>query len=849
MACISSPLYKGGGRLFWTVALAAAIIALLLTAPFGEADGESRDFKYIDEYECGNCGFCGDDLEWGEIDAVWYIKGTGPMWDFEDGGPWGEGLYSVIVGKGVTSIGDRAFAYCDNLKKVKLSSTIESIGSQAFFECEALKSISIPDSVKTIGTGAFTGTLIGEISATGVETLADGAFDGKGLSSAYFPSLRTIGSRAFYCSFFDSISLPCVETVGDCAFMDCYSLATLELAPTLTRIGSFAFSNCTSLSSVEIPSNVTYIGEGAFSNCESLDRYGGDCALITDGKAIVCDGTLCCVAGESTTEFSVPDGVERIGDRTFYRFMELTSVTVPSTVSSIGNEAFKLCKSLTSVTVTGTDAAVPASGFGVTFLDSEGSPMTVLGPGTYAKGEDGAFYPAGSEPSLGGLVYDVTGDGAILRGYDTDVVNLRVPGSIRILGTEYPVVSIAAKAFYGCATLETVDLGAVKDVGTRAFYGCPLLKSVSANMDGCTIGSYAFYNCPSLKSISLAGNGIKIGACAFYDCTSLTALDISGAASIGTKAFAYCGAKDVSVPGTVKKVGDYAFYRSGIRTLEVCDGVSAIGKCSFYGCTGIKELSLPATLKTIGEKALTGLKFYDENGARLSATVECLSGLSFAGTDTKLYAEHVAAEGELVHEGVVYAIVSEDDGEVSALRFTKAHMPYSLPSSFCADGRNWKVVSVGDKAFYKCTTLRSADLSEAVTVGSKAFAYCTSLTSVTTGDGLASIGGYAFFGCSRITSFAAGASLETVGMYAFAKCNILTDVDLGQSLKEIGKRAFSSCPALKSLSFPQTLKTVRSGAFSGVIFLDADGSALDHVSKNLRGHVFAGSGSLLHLVA
>ena len=61
-----------------------------------------------------------------------------------------------------------------------------------------------------------------------------------------------------------------VTSIGDRAFMDCESLASIEIPASVTSIGDYAFSNCTGLTSIDIPASMTSIGEGAFADCESL---------------------------------------------------------------------------------------------------------------------------------------------------------------------------------------------------------------------------------------------------------------------------------------------------------------------------------------------------------------------------------------------------------------------------------------------------------------------------------------------------------------------------------------------------------------------------------------------------
>ncbi len=64
---------------------------------------------------------------------------------------------NAVIPKGVTVIGERAFAEFDKLKSVTIPDGVEAIEWDAFFECKSLTKIFIPDSVKYIAHGAFYG--------------------------------------------------------------------------------------------------------------------------------------------------------------------------------------------------------------------------------------------------------------------------------------------------------------------------------------------------------------------------------------------------------------------------------------------------------------------------------------------------------------------------------------------------------------------------------------------------------------------------------------------------------------------------------------------------------------------
>ncbi len=140
-------------------------------------------------------------------DGSLFVEGNGnmPDWARIRDAAWREKIHdikSVHIGKGVTSIGDFAFAYCQNLTFVYIPGTVKSIGDSAFIRCENLKEIYIPDTVTEIGASTF----------------------------AY-----------------------------------CLNLAQINVPETVTSLGESAFSGCTAIKELTVHKNISYIGKNCFS--------------------------------------------------------------------------------------------------------------------------------------------------------------------------------------------------------------------------------------------------------------------------------------------------------------------------------------------------------------------------------------------------------------------------------------------------------------------------------------------------------------------------------------------------------------------------------------------------------
>ncbi len=250
-------------RLVSALLAVAMMLALLPTAAFAE---DSTTIKY----DCGENGNNSVVATLDTVTGVMTISGSGAMADYDKNPqPWADqkdNIKYLVVGNGVTTIGNNAFSGCTNLKNIDLSkaSCLSTIGNHAFSSCTALKSVDLSEasSLEVIKT-SFPG-------CTGLENVA------------LNEGLKEIGGSAFNtCTSLKSIHIPSTVTaIGGYCFEDCTNLSEVTFAAgsQLTKIAGATFIRCHGLKKITIPKSVKEIREynnqgnkyGVFSGCKGL---------------------------------------------------------------------------------------------------------------------------------------------------------------------------------------------------------------------------------------------------------------------------------------------------------------------------------------------------------------------------------------------------------------------------------------------------------------------------------------------------------------------------------------------------------------------------------------------------
>ena len=739
--------------------------------------------------------YCGEDLTWSldKSSGVLTISGTGKMYEYSSNTtPW--------------------YNDCSTVKSVVLSDGVTSIGGSAFFGCTNLTSIVIPDSVTSIGTSAFS--------------------DCTGLTSITIPSgVTSIEQFVFSdCTSLISITIPNrVTRIRRGAFSDCTGLTSITISDSVTSIEDFAFSGCTGLVSITIPGSVKSIGNSPFSGCTSL------------------------------SEIILEKGITKIDSGIFRNCTGLTSITIPDSVTSISEAAFSGCSNLKDIYYTGSPsqwkqisigsnnnefrrATVHYVKFGENLkwsFDKETGTLTISGTGEmYAFNYAKEFPWHGERSEITSVVLEegvANIGGSVFYGC-TNLANVVIPSS---------VTSIGNSAFSGCTGLSSVSIpDSVTSIGSYAFSGCTALTSLKIPEGVTTIAGYTFDSCTNLTSLSIPNSLTSVDTYAFKDCTSLKDIYYNGTPSEWRQGNAYynyvireasihyarCGKNvdwsfdkktgtlTISGNGAIEDIDEkdctpWHDERSNIQAIVIKNGVTDIGNCVFCGYTNLINITIPSTVKRLGDSAFgecSNLEFVDIQD------LASWCGMEFGwymanplSLDAILYVNGKKAVDLIIPEGVT---------EISPYAFVgyESLASVTFPNS---------LQSIGEKAFAQCTNLKNVVIPDSVkAIRCNAFYACTNLSSISIGSGVEYIEDN-FSECPNLTAVhikdvAAWCGIEFTSEAANPLCctdatlyvngEAVTDIVIPDGVQSISCGAFWGYDKMTSVTIPASVSSIPS---------------------------------------
>ena len=341
-----------------------------------------------------------------------------------------------------------------------------------------------------------------------------------------------------------------------------------------------------------------------------------------------------------------------------------------------------------------------------------------------------------------------------------------------------------------------------------------------------------FIGCDSLTDIVILDRVTRIAEFEFCCCESLT---------------------DIVLPEGVTSIGDRAFHNcSALSSIVIPDSVTSIRESAFKNCISLKSFEIPSSVTSIGFVAFSGCKSLCS--LVIPASVVNLNGNPFCGW----YGELKCLSPYFIYDNKV--LFDKDKSKIIAFR-DKDTTLYVIPDGVTSigDGAFWgctsltslvipeSVTSIGDYAFVGCDSLTDIVIPDRVTrIGEFAFGGCESLTDIVLPEGVTSIGGSAFKNCISLTDIVIPDSVTSIGNYAFSGCGFLTDIVLPEGVTSIGDRAFDGCRSLTDIVLPDCVTSVGEYAFHYCFSLT--GIVIPDSVTSIGGGAFCGCWSLSSLV-
>lgn len=285
---------------------------------------------------------------------------------------------------------------------------------------------------------------------------------------------------------------------------------------------------------------------------------------------------------------------------------------------------------------------------------------------------------------------------------------------------------------------------------------------------------------PEMHYLRLSG---KMNASDWNDISKMTglkAIDMTNVdiETIPVKAFTNTSIRFIDFPTKLKTIGDNAFdNRLLTGPLVLPEGLDSIGKEAFQK-NYITEVTIPESVRAIGQSA-----FYDNQflkSVTLNNRMETINRSLFN------YCKKLA----VVRGGKNVKIVDQSAfSGCDSLRSISDITPVTINSSAFNNCRKLeslnfsRIKSIGYESFYCCFGLKEADLTTLTSIYGRSFIACTGLKKVTLGNDITTIKSDAFNECDALEEVVLGSSINSLESNCF------------YSTKNALKRVYITAPA------------------------------------------------------
>lgn len=342
--------------------------------------------------------------------------------------------------------------------------------------------------------------------------------------------------------------------------------------------------------------------------------------------------------------------------------------------------------------------------------------------------------------------------------YDYDTQTLTVSGSGRfsgqVLGADGSTAVNMLDAFSVSRLVVEEGITAIGPEGATVYSIADSETNTIYLPDSLTAENFSCKGASNLCEIRLPAGMHTLRDGMFDGCTWLETLNMpQGVTEIGNRTFGGCKSLDVELPPQLERIGDKAFYRSGIKNAILPDTVCSIGSGAFEQTRSMVSATLPTTITAVPERM-----FYASYVERVSLPV----GLQSIGKAAFFNCMHL----------------------------TDLQLPEGL-------------ITIEGSAFSGCTVLKELTLPGSLKhVGEKVFGG-SNIEIVHVEEGITELAPVMFADCP-LTQVDLPNTLTTIQDAAFYNCTKLKEITLPNSVTQLGEGVFQGCSSLSQVRLSET---------------------------------------------
>lgn len=471
-------------------------------------------------------------------------------------------------------------------------------------------------------------------------------------------------------------------------------------------------------------------------------------------------------SNSSIKSVEIIGNIEKIPSFCFYNCTELDNVSIYATIYSIGNMAFALCSKLKNISI----------------------PISVKSIGY------GCFTNCKS------------------------LENIILPNHLK---------KIQKSSFYECSNLKSIKFSdSLEEISNNAFSFCSKLINIELPPNLKSIKILAFGKCSSLTNIIIPDTVVELDITAFMLCENLQRIQLpinvvaKNQMLIDWEAFPRYCIIHYKFKKNDTKILPLSYYKNqrlteinlnkiffGTEVLDLPENLISIEMLSFYHCSNLEKVTLPASVKLIGRQA-----FY--YCGKLS-TIICNTldiSLSF----------------QSLPESITIQFPEPQSGykayEYSGQQFIELTIPSNIIDlpPFCYYRCSFGLISqnsikkIGTYCFANAE-MTEIDLSGVEIIGDCAFANSLNLERVIFSDSLKMIGKYAFASCKQLRTldFNIHHSIE-LQEGAFCSCDGLNISSILSKIEYIPDNCFENLVNVHEITIPSCIEFIGDYSFIGL---------------------------------